>query len=709
MRGRRLRALCALALVGGTGLLQAVCAQRVNAASGSWSQVASTGPSARNRAAMVYDEARGRVVLFGGGGPNGQLGDTWTWDGTTWTQLQPATSPSPRSAASLAYDRAHGRVVLFGGVTPVAGGGLKHYGDTWSWDGVTWTQLQPATSPPARQLGNMAWDPTGRQVVLYGGHNGAPMGDTWTWDGSTWTQRISAVAPSARAESSMATDDATSSVVLFGGFDAAGNEDGDTWSWQGTGWTQLSPYPAPSPRSGMAMGYDASQSRLVLFGGGCCSYPATTLSQDTWTWDGSRWTLASFSTPSARQYAGVASAGPGKGMLVFGGQTNSGSTQDTWLWTGTAPPAHPTGGILVGEFPGIGCTSGPCTGGTADDPSGVMQSYVGVLDGWQGRRDAVLNTYAGWGLDADLFARVLPGIWNEGSVPSISWNPTNMYVDTANGAYDGYLIAFAQQLKRFLAGPDGVYGDGDDRRVYLRLAWEMNGDWFTWMPAYDGDDVRVNGATPIAEQGCGSLAAKESAFVASWRHIHDVLTGQGLDRTHLAWDFSVNAGDADTAGCDDYSSTRGVGLMEHLFPGDAYVDWVGIDGYNWDGKTSPSAVFGPTATRLRAISKRPLAVDEVGSPDSTSYPKAQWIKDYFSYLSSNGYRKSTWFNIDKEEPWGVFQPPSYANWNGNATLSYGGVTYHGWNEYQTGVNAANMIGADTANPRLLTDSDFLGL
>jgi mannan endo-1,4-beta-mannosidase len=304
---------------------------------------------------------------------------------------------------------------------------------------------------------------------------------------------------------------------------------------------------------------------------------------------------------------------------------------------------------------------------------------------------------------------VLPGIWNEGSVPSISWNPADMYLDTENGVYDAYLTGFAQEMKLFLAGPDGKYGTADDRRAYLRLAWEMNGDWFRWMPARDGDDEVVEGMKPLGPQSCSTLAAKEVAFVNSWRHVHDVITGQGVDRTHLAWDFSANAGDADTNGCDDYSTARGVGLMEHLYPGDAYVDWVGVDGYNWGGTSSPSQVFGLTASRLRAISARPLAVDEVGTADNATYHKAQWIDDYFAYLAANGFRKSTWFNIDKEQPWGVFQPPTYANWNGDGSLVYEGTAYHLWSEYAAGINGSGMIGADTANPRLLTDADFLGL
>ena len=65
---------------------------------------------------MAYDAAIGQLVLFGGTSSNGTvLNDTWTYNGTTWTQLSPLTSPSARSDFSMAYDPAMGQLVLFGG------------------------------------------------------------------------------------------------------------------------------------------------------------------------------------------------------------------------------------------------------------------------------------------------------------------------------------------------------------------------------------------------------------------------------------------------------------------------------------------------------------------------------------------------------------------------------------------------------------------
>ena len=79
---------------------------------------------------MAYDAATRNVVLFGGTARHGALGDTWTWDGSTWTKQAPKTSPPARFGASMAYDAATGNVVLFGGLN---GAGVRPLNDTWTW------------------------------------------------------------------------------------------------------------------------------------------------------------------------------------------------------------------------------------------------------------------------------------------------------------------------------------------------------------------------------------------------------------------------------------------------------------------------------------------------------------------------------------------------------------------------------------------------
>src|SRR5438094_827110 len=140
-----------------------------------------TPPSARDFMGMAYDAARNQVVLFGGGDPR-NFADTWTWDGVDWTQRTPAHSPSGRRGMGMTYDAARAQVVMFGGYN---GGFLA---DTWTWDGTDWTQRTPAHAPPARFGMGMTYDAARSQVVLFGGITGpaGSLGDTWTWDGTDW-------------------------------------------------------------------------------------------------------------------------------------------------------------------------------------------------------------------------------------------------------------------------------------------------------------------------------------------------------------------------------------------------------------------------------------------------------------------------------------------------------------------------------------------
>jgi N-acetylneuraminic acid mutarotase len=141
----------------------------------------------------------GVVVLFGGimvqGLMNELLQDTWQWDGTDWTELAPATSPPPRAGA-MAGAVGSG-IFMFGGITASAFShecvaGNCFLADTWLFDGTTWTEAVATLSPPARAYGSMG--SLGTSLLLFGGETNLGGGmsthlsDTWTWNGVAWTE-----------------------------------------------------------------------------------------------------------------------------------------------------------------------------------------------------------------------------------------------------------------------------------------------------------------------------------------------------------------------------------------------------------------------------------------------------------------------------------------------------------------------------------------
>jgi Galactose oxidase, central domain len=104
--------------------------------SGSW-------PPALCLPSLAGDISRSQLVLFGGNPGTGAAAaaQTWTYDGTAWKKLTPAQSPPVRDDAPMVFDPDKHRIVLFGGQGLAEGqGGLLN--DTWTWDGTSWTEHQ---------------------------------------------------------------------------------------------------------------------------------------------------------------------------------------------------------------------------------------------------------------------------------------------------------------------------------------------------------------------------------------------------------------------------------------------------------------------------------------------------------------------------------------------------------------------------------------
>jgi len=298
-----------------------------------------SAPSARCCSAITYDGATQSALLFGGADGPLIYGDTWIWKGA-WLQMFPATSPSQRQGPAIAFNWAAGNVVLFGGSPTAPLGSGTSFGDTWTWDGTNWTQQFPPVSPPARTWSNMAYVPATRTVMLFGGTNMAggddAFSDTWTWDGiaKTWTQLHPAVHPSARATNQLVYDEANQNVVLFGGVTTNLTDLSDTWTWDGTNWTRHFPSSNPGLRNGPSLAYDSGLKAVVLFGGAvgtCCSNSLN----DTWTWNGSKWTeIYPANTLPGKRNAATMNYDPlFKSVFLFGGNrsTSGPVLGDTWL------------------------------------------------------------------------------------------------------------------------------------------------------------------------------------------------------------------------------------------------------------------------------------------------------------------------------------------------------------------------------------------
>lgn len=343
----------------------------------------------RPSTSLVYDEARGHVLLYGNQAPIGfgDIHDAWTWDGERWTEI-PLTGDRPptgftrsmyydgrrrtpvmlsvegtqlveyvwhgqgftRTASAAlgssvfsnlptCYDEGRDRAVLFNSLifaAPVRAGVLE-------WDGRGLIEPTPG-GPTARRGVASTWDSGRERLVSFGGNesDGGPNAyqlatDTWGWGDRHWTRLPSASAPPARTEHVMTHDPASGLSYVFGGSDGVGVL-GDTWAFDGAGWAPVLTSTAPSPRRLAAVSWDPARGVAVLFGGTSEFGNQQLLRRgDTWEFDGREWTRTSTLGPSPR--AGAAMVwDPVRGQTLLFGGFNRGTAEDwfddLWAWDG---------------------------------------------------------------------------------------------------------------------------------------------------------------------------------------------------------------------------------------------------------------------------------------------------------------------------------------------------------------------------------------
>jgi hypothetical protein len=217
---------------------------------GSWTNLtrnASNAPSVRSYAEMVWDASDQYDVLYGGFGPGGNLSDTWSFSGTTWTPR--LTTAHPPFEGALGYDSHDGYVVHFGGTT-VSNYVTTLSNDTWKFHAGSWQNLSSIVHgvPPGRAFPMLSDDPNLGGALLFGGNAGSGWlvtNDSWSYVNQTWTLLSAAAGPSPRYMGQMVFDAADNATLLFGGMNLTAVYS-DTWAFRAggtasTGWAQAAP------------------------------------------------------------------------------------------------------------------------------------------------------------------------------------------------------------------------------------------------------------------------------------------------------------------------------------------------------------------------------------------------------------------------------------------------------------------------------------
>ena len=188
----------------------------------------------------------------------------------------------------------------------------------------------------------------------------------------------------------------------------------------------------------------------------------------------------------------------------------------------------------------------------------------------------------------------------------ISWGTDNISLRTiVNGATDGedaVALAPAVRLAKSFPGT-----------LYIRLDWEMNGSWAGWNP------------TNVAQKGQDESPA---TFVAMWQHVVNYFRTSGVTNVRWVWSANVDGGG---------------GTMAAYYPGDRYVDDVGLDGYNYaysQGASwqTPQQIFAASYKELERITHRPVIITETSSVEADAgeaaegLSKAAWMQQLSVYI-----------------------------------------------------------------------------
>jgi glycosyl hydrolase family 26 len=215
-----------------------------------------------------------------------------------------------------------------------------------------------------------------------------------------------------------------------------------------------------------------------------------------------------------------------------------------------------------------------------------------------GRDQRIVHVYYDW---ADALPRSRGAI-GSGSTLMVSWHGTH-YADITGGGSDKRIAAAARNLAAI------------KKPTLLRWGWEMNGNWFDW-------DGTHNGKNP-------------AGYIKAWRRIHKIFRNEGAGNVAFVWSPNWNSG-------PDVSWNA----YERYYPGDAYVDWVGVSAYPFSGQT-PRTLFH----RICEVygDRKPIMATETASIDHGGSTKADWIKAFSAYVAATpAIGGVVWFDTDTQ-------------------------------------------------------------
>jgi mannan endo-1,4-beta-mannosidase len=247
---------------------------------------------------------------------------------------------------------------------------------------------------------------------------------------------------------------------------------------------------------------------------------------------------------------------------------------------------------------------------------GAPGSYSGITNfaSATGSSPDVVMYYSGWYMPFPTnFANTAA---NNGAAPLVQMDPTGISLAAiAAGKYDGYLSAYAEAVRE--------YRDP----VILSFAHEMNGNWYSW----------------------GYTKTSPKVFIAAWRHI--VTLFRALGAKNVTWLWTVNI--------INNTQSGKIPSPVQWWPGNQYVNWVGIDGYYLKPTWQFAPLFGPTIGVIQTnFPGHPILIAETGAVPAAG--QSAKISDLFLGIHTYGLLGFVWYDTTnkKKQNFGINDNPS---------------------------------------------------
>lgn len=279
---------------------------------------------------------------------------------------------------------------------------------------------------------------------------------------------------------------------------------------------------------------------------------------------------------------------------------------EEWDWaSASARSTNPGDGLWTGIF---------------DEISPLDRSGVKRLEAAIGRPFASLMWFQDW--STGFATDKATAAWNAGYLPNVTWEPWFFgnqdkirLNDILEGRWDEYITKWGREVATF------------GKPVMVRWGHEFNGNWYPW-------SVALNGESP-------------DTYIQAYRKVHDLVTAAGARNVLWAW-----CPNAESLPAQEWNQAT------LAYPGDDYVDWIGMDGYDFDGNDTFVAKFTRLYTDLTKSFNKPLFIGEM-STGRKGADRAAWLEAMHTALAETfpGIKGIVWFNINKERDWRLEESP----------------------------------------------------